>query len=358
MIISTFSVAGSAAYYSVFGLSSLFAGARFEVIIMAAALEVAKLVTASYLHNNWSKAGWMKWYLTLAVGILMVITSLGIYGFLTSAYQTTADQLGIVEKQVKVIELKRDRFQEQLDYYNIEKSNLTKSILDLRNGISNNRIQYTDTLGRIITTQSSSTRKLLTKELNTAVETRAGINVKLEQLTDSITKLELQVLDIESNNEVAAEIGPLRYMAELTKKPMNVIVNWFTLLIVFVFDPLAIAMVIALNKLLGRKDDNGTDNIIHDGNGGVTPDSDYHEPIVEEDEEEPSEPQQEEVQEVLEESQPENQVRTFDDNEQVRFVPNEDAKELYGENVPPVIKKIPSTNITKGTTKTAAWRNL
>ena len=132
----------------------------------------------------------------------------------------------------------------------------------------------------------------------------------------------------------------------------------FTLLIVFVFDPLAIAMVIALNKLLGRKDDNGTDNIIHDGNGGVTPDSDYHEPIVEEDEEEPSEPQQEEVQEVLEESQPENQVRTFDDNEQVRFVPNEDAKELYGENVPPVIKKIPSTNITKGTTKTAAWRNL
>ena len=358
MIISTFSVAGSAAYYSVFGLSSLFAGARFEVIIMAAALEVAKLVTASYLHNNWSKAGWMKWYLTLAVGILMVITSLGIYGFLTSAYQTTADQLGIVEKQVKVIELKRDRFQEQLDYYNIEKSNLTKSILDLRNGISNNRIQYTDTLGRIITTQSSSTRKLLTKELNTAVETRAGINVKLEQLTDSITKLELQVLDIESNNEVAAEIGPLRYMAELTEKPMNVIVNWFTLLIVFVFDPLAIAMVIALNKLLGRKDDNGTDNIIHDGNGGVTPDSDYHEPIVEEDEEEPSEPQQEEVQEVLEESQPENQVRTFDDNEQVRFVPNEDAKELYGENVPPVIKKIPSANITKGTTKTAAWRNL
>jgi len=372
MIISTFSVAGSAAYYSVFGLSSLFAGAKFEVIIMAGALEVAKLVTASYLHNNWKKAGWMKWYLTLAVGILMVITSLGIYGFLTSAYQTTADQLGIVEKQVKVIELKKDRFQEQLDYYNIEKSNLTKSILDLRNGISNNRIQYTDTLGRIITTQSSSTRKLLTKELNTAVETRTNINVKLEQLTDSITKLELQVLDIESNNEVAAEIGPLRYMAELTKKPMNVIVNWFTLLIVFVFDPLAIAMVIALNKLIGRHDDNDGSNIIYDGNGRSPSDSDSHEPIIEKDGEELSELQesvddnriseteleQEEVQEVLEESQPENQVRTFDDNEQVRFVPNEDAKELYGENESPVIKKIPSTNITKGTSKTAAWRNL
>ena len=340
MILSTFSVAGAAAYYSVFGLSSLFAGARFEVIIMAGALEVAKLVTASYLHNNWKRAGWMKWYLSLAVVILMVITSLGIYGFLTSAYQTTADQLGVVEKQVKVIELKKDRFQEQLDYYNIEKSNLTKSILDLRNGISNNKIQYTDTLGRIITTQSSSTRKLLTKELETAVETRANINVKLESLTDSITKLELQVLDIESNNEVAAEIGPLRYMAELTEKPMNVIVNWFTLLIVFVFDPLAIAMVIALNKLIGRHDDNDTGNIISDGDGDTPTDNNFHEPIIEENGEELSEStesvddnrrketelEQEEVQEVLEEVEETTKVeeeveRVFEENQKVELKP-------------------------------------
>ena len=358
MILSTFSVAGAAAYYSVFGLSSLFAGARFEVIIMAAALEVAKLVTASYLHNNWKKAGWMKWYLSLAVVILMVITSLGIYGFLTSAYQTTADQLGIVEKQVKVIELKKDRFQEQLDYYNIEKSNLTKSILDLRNGISNNVIQYTDTLGNVITTQSSSTRKLLTKELETAVNTRANINVKLESLTDSITKLELQVLDIESNNEVAAEIGPLRYMAELTEKPMNVIVNWFTLLIVFVFDPLAIAMVIALNKLIGRHDDNDTGNIISDGDGDTPTDNNFHEPITEENGEELSEStesvddnrrketelEQEEVQEVLEEVEETTKVeeeveRVFKENQKVELKPK---KHTYSS-----VSKIPSTSAVR-----------
>ncbi len=322
MIVSTLALAGSAAYYSVFGLSSLFAGAKFEVIIMAGALEFSKLIIASYLHNHWSKAGWMKWYLTLAVGVLMIITSAGIYGFLTSAYQKTADQLGVMEKQINVIELKKDRFQEQLDYYNTEKVSLSNSIADLRNGITNNKIQYKDTLGNIITTQSSSTRKLLTKELDLAVQSRSEVSVKIESVTDSITKLDLQILDLESNNEVAAEIGPLRYMAEITNKPMNVIVNWFTLLIVFVFDPLAIAMVIALNKLLGRKDDNGTGNIIHDGNGGTPPDSDSHEPIVEEDEEEPSEPQQEEVQEVLEETT----------KEEVKFIPtDEDAKELYGE---------------------------
>ena len=335
MILSTLSVAGSAAYYSVYGLSSLFAGARFEVIIMAGALEVAKLVTASYLHNNWKKAGWMKWYLSLAVVVLMVITSLGIYGFLTSAYQTTADQLGVVEKQVKVIELKKDRFQEQLDYYNIEKSNLTKSILDLRNGISNNVIQYTDTLGNVITTQSSSTRRLLTKELETAVGTRTNINVKLEQLTDSITKLELQVLDIESNNEVAAEIGPLRYMAELTQKPMNVIVNWFTLLIVFVFDPLAIAMVIALNKLLGRHDE----SIIEEDGDGIS------EPTksVDDNRREETELEQEEIQEVLEED---------------KETPIVDTKELYGEKKPADIKKVPSMNVPKGTSNTASWSNI
>lgn len=335
MILSTLSVAGSAAYYSVYGLSSLFAGARFEVIIMAGALEVAKLVTASYLHNNWKKAGWMKWYLSLAVVVLMVITSLGIYGFLTSAYQTTADQLGVVEKQVKVIELKKDRFQEQLDYYNIEKSNLTKSILDLRNGISNNVIQYTDTLGNVITTQSSSTRRLLTKELETAVGTRTNINVKLEQLTDSITKLELQVLDIESNNEVAAEIGPLRYMAELTEKPMNVIVNWFTLLIVFVFDPLAIAMVIALNKLLGRHDE----SIIEEEGDGIS------EPTksVDDNRREETELEQEEIQEVLEED---------------KETPIVDTKELYGEKKPADIKKVPSMNVPKGTSNTASWSNI
>ena len=335
MILSTLSVAGSAAYYSVYGLSSLFAGARFEVIIMAGALEVAKLVTASYLHNNWKKAGWMKWYLSLAVVVLMVITSLGIYGFLTSAYQTTADQLGVVEKQVKVIELKKDRFQEQLDYYNIEKSNLTKSILDLRNGISNNVIQYTDTLGNVITTQSSSTRRLLTKELETAVGTRTNINVKLEQLTDSITKLELQVLDIESNNEVAAEIGPLRYMAELTEKPMNVIVNWFTLLIVFVFDPLAIAMVIALNKLLGRHDE----SIIEEDGDGIS------EPTksVDDNRREETELEQEEIQEVLEED---------------KETPIVDTKELYGEKKPADIKKVPSMNVPKGTSNTASWSNI
>ena len=253
MVFSTLSLAGTAAYYSVFGLSSLFAGAKTEVIIMASALELAKLVVASYLHNHWSKLGLiLKSYLTLGVGILMIITSAGIYGFLTSAYQTTADQLTIIDKQVLVVEMKRDRFSEQLDDYKLEKTQLNSNISELSKGLANNKIQYTDTLGNVITTTSSSTRRVLTSQLNDMKEERNKVSIKMETLTDSITSLDLKVLDMESNNEVAAEIGPLRYMSEITNKPMATIVNWFTLMIVCVFDPLAIAMVLALNKYFGN----------------------------------------------------------------------------------------------------------
>ena len=257
MVFSTLSLAGTAAYYSVFGLSSLFAGAKTEVIIMASALELAKLVVASYLHNHWSKLGWiLKSYLTLGVGILMIITSAGIYGFLTSAYQTTADQLTIIDKQTKVVEMKRERFSESLDGYRIERTQLNSSIAELTKGLSNNTIQYKDKeTGEIITTTSSSTRRVLTSQLNDMKEERNKVSIKMESLTDSITSLDLKVLDMESNNEVAAEIGPLRYMAEITNKPMATIVNWFTLMIVCVFDPLAIAMVLAVNKFIGRKEE-------------------------------------------------------------------------------------------------------
>ena len=257
MIISTFALAGSAAYYSVFGLSSLFAGAKTEVIIMAGALEFSKLILASYLHNHWDRAGWMKWYLTLAVGILMVITSAGIYGFLTSAYQSTADKLGTTDKMVEVVELKKGRFEEQLTYYNDEKIKLNESINGLRGGLANNTQSRVDGNGNVITSTSSSQRKALESQLKSAVDQRESISKKIEVLTDSITKLEFDVLDLQTNNEVAAEVGPLRYMSEITGKPMNVIVNWFTLLIVFVFDPLAISMVIALNKLTNKKNENG-----------------------------------------------------------------------------------------------------
>ena len=257
MVCSTITLSLSAAYYSVSGLSSLFAGAKTEVMIMASSLELAKLIVAAYLHNNWNKLGiLLKGYLTIGVMVLMLITSAGIYGFLTSAYQVTADQLTIIDKQTAVVELKKNRYQESLDDYKLEKAQLNQSISDLSKGLSNNTIQYKDQeTGEIITTTSSSTRRALQAQLKETKEQRLIVSTKMESLTDSITKLDLQVLDMETNNELAAEIGPLRYLSKITGKSMDVIVNWFTLLIIFVFDPLAVAMVISISKYISGNDD-------------------------------------------------------------------------------------------------------
>lgn len=318
MVISTLTLSISAAYYSVFGLSSLFAGAKTEVIIMASALEFSKLIVASYLHNNWNKINTLlKTYLTMGVLILMLITSAGIYGFLTSAYQKTADQLSVLDKQTEVVELKKNRFQESLESYQLEKEQLNESISELSKGLSNNVIQYKDKeTGEIITTTSSSTRRALESQLNDSKEQRNSMSIKIEALTDSITKLDLQILDMESNNEVAAEIGPLRYLSKITGKSMDVIVNWFTLLIVFVFDPLAVAMVIAINKYIGGNKEDEVEPLLSKKDVEVILKSNENPPQPTEKLKEASKVYKEEVKPKV-----------------------ESKKEFYGETKPPVTKR-------------------
>lgn len=256
VLISALALAVCAAYYSVYGLSKLFSAQAFAVIIMASILEGSKLVTATYLHRYWKKLNiLLKSYLTIAVIVLMAITSLGIYGFLTSAYQTTSDELTILDKQISVIEMKKDRFQEQLESYAIEKNQLANSITELTKGLSNNKIQYRDReTNQIITTTSTSTRRVLQKQLDDFKIQRDKVSLKIESLTDSITKLDLQVLDINSNSEVTSEVGPLKYISNVTKLPMDNIVNYFVLAFIFVFDPLAVLLLISANKAFELKE--------------------------------------------------------------------------------------------------------
>tara|TARA_R110001592_G_scaffold6257_3_gene33694 strand:- start:1183 stop:2304 length:1122 start_codon:yes stop_codon:yes gene_type:complete len=248
--LSALSVSASAAFYSVFGLSKLFAGASMQVIIMAGTLEVAKLVVASLLYQYWDKINkLLRAYFIIACFILMVITSGGIYGYLSGAYQETATQSEFMDKQVSIIELKQNRFQETKNDLTLEKTQLTKSISDLRIALSNpHQVQYWDKNSeQLITTTSSSARRALQSELKTSTIERDNINLRLNAVTDSIAALDVSILDAQINNESARELGPLKYMAQLTNQPMATIVNWFMVLIIFVFDPLAIAMVVAAN---------------------------------------------------------------------------------------------------------------
>ena len=239
--LSALSVSASAAFYSVFGLAHLFAGASTQVIIMAGALEAAKLVVASLLYQYWDTLNKvLRTYFMIATFILMVITSGGIYGYLSGAYQETATQSEFLDRQVAIIDSKRTRFIETRDDLKITVKELTTALANPT------QIQYVDKeTGQLITTTSSRQRKLLETQLNEA-------KINLNAVTDSIAVLDIRVLDAQIGNESARELGPLKYMATLTGQPMEKIVNWFMMLIIFVFDPLAIAMVVAANMAFAQ----------------------------------------------------------------------------------------------------------
>ena len=250
---SALSVSLSATFYSVSGLSKLFAGAAFAVIVMAASLEIAKLVIASLLYQYRKTLPiFLKWYLSMACVVLILITSMGIYGFLSAAYQETAAKAGNVDSQIALIETKRDNIKEQLLVYNEEKSSINGAVASLRNGLSNNKIQYTDTLGNIITTTSRATRNALEKQLDQVIDRQTIINAKVDQLNEKLFNYETEIVEVSMSNEVAGELGPLKYLSGLTGVPMDRIINWLLLTIIFVFDPLAIALVVAANFAFGQ----------------------------------------------------------------------------------------------------------
>jgi hypothetical protein len=248
--LSALSVSASAGLYSITGLSELFVGASLAVTIMAASLEISKLVIASFLYQYWSivnKA--LKLYLSIALGILILITSAGIYGFLSNAYQETANKIGVVDKETQVYIVKKERFENQLENKQNEKLTLSKDISELRSALSTgSTTQYVDKkTGQLVNVSNSKNRKAFETQLNTAIQNKNEIDDKIISNIDSIAALEMKILNIESKNELAGELGPLKYISKLTGYPMDKIINWFILLIILVFDPLAISLVISAN---------------------------------------------------------------------------------------------------------------
>jgi len=248
--LSALAVSGSAAFYSITGLSKLFAGASTEVIIMASSLEAAKLVMASLLYQYWDKLGnLLRLYLTIALITLICITSAGIYGFLSGAYQDTANKASVVDKETQVYKVKKERFEQTKVDYTTEKQRLDNDISQLRNALATgSTTQSVDArTGQVVTRANNANRKTFEAQLNTALQNKDIVDNKIIAANDSITALDMKILEIESKAELAGELGPLKYLSNLTGKPMDQIINWFLLVIIFVFDPLAICLVIAAN---------------------------------------------------------------------------------------------------------------
>ena len=228
-------IAGCAAYFSVTGLGVLFSGAAISVMIMAGALELAKLVAATYLKQEWdSIKGFNKWYLTISVGVLMLITSAGIFGYLSNAFQAQSLQLQQVDREVLVYTTKIEQNTLQINQLNTQLGQLSSTqsqILD--KGKVNSRLL-----------RSIDNKDKQTAQINKKIEILQTENAKNNE---EINKIKISNLDLEK------EVGGFRFIAEAFGMELKNVVKFFIFLIVIVFDPLAVALIIAFNGLISNK---------------------------------------------------------------------------------------------------------
>ena len=238
--ISAIGIAFMAAFFSVTGLSMVYAGSSLFIAVAMGVLEFSKLITASFLYRYWSEISFkVKFYLTLAVVILMVLTSGGIYGYLTNAYQGATIDLDKMNSEIRYLEdqeagliADRDRLVQDrnalMEIRNQDVSGI--SIIDSTRYLDQRYRQrafdrYKDELQSINSQADSTTARLLRVQDELATKKRAMI-------------------------DTGVEVGPLVYMAKVFNTSMDRVMNWFSLLIVLVFDPLAVVLIIAFNFVL------------------------------------------------------------------------------------------------------------
>lgn len=236
--LSAIIVAGCAAYFSVTGLGVLFAGASTPVMIMASSLELAKVVAATYLKQQWNSIkGFNKWYLATSVFVLMIITSVGIFGYLSNAFQQQNLKLIEIDREISLFETKIKQNDNEIERYNIQLSNQQT----IRNSQEQN-------ISKLVERSESTNR--LTQMVKNSDKEISAISEKINLLSEENNKNLQKINDIKNSNiETEREVGGFRFVADVFGIDLNDVVKYFIMLIVIVFDPLAVALIIAFNGI-------------------------------------------------------------------------------------------------------------
>ena len=244
--LSAIVVAGCAAFFSVTGLGVLFSGASTAVMVMAGSLEFAKLVAATYLKQQWDTIkGFNKWYLATSVATLMLITSAGIFGYLSNAFQQQNLELQKVERDIAVYQTQITKNDSEISRYTTQLNNQQ----NIRNSQESN-------LSKQIDKDKSTLR--VTQMIKNADKEIASVSKRIDELTTQNNIALDSINSIKNNNiELEREVGGFRFVADAFGVPLNDVVKFFILIIVLVFDPLAVALIIAFNGLImkPKKDD-------------------------------------------------------------------------------------------------------
>jgi len=260
VLLTSLSIAGVAAWYSIVGLTAIFAGAVIPIVIMGSVLEIGKLVTASWLHLNWKRISFlMKGYLTFAVIVLMLITSMGIFGFLSKAHLEHSISTGGTNE----LQIQNFRRQIEIQQRTIKDAETVLSQLD-------STVQTLIDYGRIRGKDGAiETRKAQEEERNSQNQIINNAYANINELEEKLSPLQKEKLALE------VEVGPLKYIAELiygdeAKDHFDEAVRWVIIIIVFVFDPLAVMLLLASTQEFSRKKKSFLDE---DGNYKVSKDN-------------------------------------------------------------------------------------
>jgi len=232
-LLTALAISTVAAWYSIIGLMAIFAGATTAIMIMGIVLEIGKLICASWTFTNWKKCPViMKTYFIVAVVVLMLITSLGIFGFLSRAHITQSNPTSLMEERIERIELKVNQRQVQIGRYQGRLDTLDQALQ-----------RYIE-LGAI----SKGLSKIGAMDNETNL-----LKTKIQGLENEIDGLMDEKYELKTNLSLAeVETGPIKYVAsmlydEVSASELETAVRWIIILLIFVFDPLAVVLVIAAN---------------------------------------------------------------------------------------------------------------
>ena len=270
--LSALFLASCGAFFSVKGIGLLFSGSFYAAIVMASSLEFGKIMATSFLYRYWKKINnIIKSYLLAAVVVLMGITSLGIFGFLSQAFYSTKSNIDGIESQVSLLEAKKSSLKDQIASNNERIKTLTETRKNQENNLSKVLDQSTtttvtksgglfgnDTQEKVVDKKSVELKSKTLEGMQTSISSLESnvekINSINVNLLSEINSLDTSIIDLKKQIS-KSDIGTYKFIAEAFNLKIETVVKLFILIIVAVFDPLAVCLLLAYNISTNRKEE-------------------------------------------------------------------------------------------------------
>lgn len=252
IIFTSLLIAGCAAYFSVYGIGLLFSGATISAMIMASSLELGKLVTTSWLFRYWNKANLlMKTYMIIAIFALMSITSIGIYGFLTAAFQKSSLETELSVNKITTFEVQKS---EELSKIEATKKSIEK-IYNLR---SSQEARLNEVLNNVLIARNPIQLQNIQNQINDQIgdlnKQLENENEKLKSYSDKASKIDDSIFKLKMENSQKKDITTFKFVADQFNTTIQNVVKWFIVVLIVVFDPLAVILLLAYNITTKKED--------------------------------------------------------------------------------------------------------